>query len=44
MISEFGYKNTGRSRSFLATEAMKEYIGLNEWQSVGVAATLLIPG
>ena len=28
-------KNTGRSRSFLAAEAINEYLDLNEWQSPG---------
>ena len=29
-------KSTGRSRSFLAAEAINEYLDLNEWQVVGV--------
>ena len=28
-------KNTGRSRSFLAAEAITEYLGVNEWQVAG---------
>ena len=30
-------KSTGRSRSFLAAEAINEYLDLNEWQVVGIA-------
>lgn len=29
-------KNTGRSRSFLAAEAINEYLDVNEWQVSGV--------
>src|SRR5215218_5623005 len=29
-------KSTGRSRSFLAAEALREYLDLNEWQVEGV--------
>jgi predicted transcriptional regulator len=29
-------KNTGRSRSFLAGEAIKEYLDVNEWQVAGI--------
>jgi RHH-type rel operon transcriptional repressor/antitoxin RelB len=29
-------KSTGRSRSFLAAEAINEYLDLNEWQVAGV--------
>jgi RHH-type rel operon transcriptional repressor/antitoxin RelB len=29
-------KSTGRSRSFLAAEAINEYLELNEWQVAGV--------
>ena len=29
-------KSTGRSRSFLAAEALREYLDLNEWQVAGV--------
>jgi RHH-type rel operon transcriptional repressor/antitoxin RelB len=29
-------KNTGRSRSFLAAEAIAEYISVNEWQVMGI--------
>ena len=29
-------KNTGRSRSFLAAEALSEYLDANEWQVEGV--------
>ena len=30
-------KSTGRSRSFLAAEAINEYVDLNEWQVAGIA-------
>ena len=29
-------KNTGRSRSFLAAEAINEYLEINEWQVAGI--------
>src|SRR5258707_3421877 len=29
-------KSTGRSRSFLAAEAINEYLELNEWQVAGI--------
>jgi RHH-type transcriptional regulator, rel operon repressor / antitoxin RelB len=29
-------KNTGRSRSFLAAEAINEYLDVNEWQISGI--------
>ena len=29
-------KRTGRSRSFLAAEAINEYLELNEWQVAGI--------
>jgi RHH-type rel operon transcriptional repressor/antitoxin RelB len=29
-------KSTGRTRSFLAAEALNEYLDLNEWQVAGV--------
>jgi len=29
-------KSTGRSRSFLAAEALNEYLDVNEWQVTGV--------
>jgi RHH-type transcriptional regulator, rel operon repressor / antitoxin RelB len=29
-------KNTGRSRSFLAAEAISEYLDINEWQVSGI--------
>jgi len=29
-------KSTGRSRSFLAAEALSEYLAVNEWQVAGV--------
>src|SRR5258708_31726124 len=39
-------KNTGRSRSFLAGEAIKEYLDVNEWQVAGIkqAIASLDPG
>jgi len=30
-------KSTGRSRSFLAAEAIKGYLEVNEWQVAGIA-------
>jgi RHH-type transcriptional regulator, rel operon repressor / antitoxin RelB len=30
-------KSTGRSRSFLAAEAINEFLELNEWQVAGIA-------
>ena len=29
-------KNTGRSRSFLAAEAINDYLDVNEWQVAGI--------
>jgi RHH-type rel operon transcriptional repressor/antitoxin RelB len=29
-------KSTGRSRSFLAAEAINEYLDVNEWQVAGI--------
>jgi RHH-type rel operon transcriptional repressor/antitoxin RelB len=29
-------KSTGRSRSFLAAEALNDYLDLNEWQVAGI--------
>ena len=29
-------RSTGRSRSFLAAEAIEEYLGVNEWQVAGI--------
>jgi len=29
-------KHTGRSRSFLAAEAISEYLDVNEWQVAGI--------
>jgi RHH-type transcriptional regulator, rel operon repressor / antitoxin RelB len=29
-------KSTGRSRSFLAAEAINEYLNVNEWQVAGI--------
>jgi RHH-type rel operon transcriptional repressor/antitoxin RelB len=29
-------KSTGRSRSFLAAEAIDEYLDINEWQVAGI--------
>ncbi|MGD0184006.1 MAG: CopG family ribbon-helix-helix protein [Roseiarcus sp.] len=33
-------KNTGRSRSFLAAEAISEYLDVNEWQVAGIRAAI----
>ena len=33
-------KSTGRSRSFLAAEAINEYLDLNEWQVAGIQKAL----
>ena len=33
-------RSTGRSRSFLATEAIAAYLDTNEWQISGIAAAL----
>jgi predicted transcriptional regulator len=33
-------KSTGRSRSFLAAEALNEYLDLNEWQVAGIRKAL----
>jgi RHH-type rel operon transcriptional repressor/antitoxin RelB len=33
-------KSTGRSRSFLAAEALSEYLDVNEWQVAGVRKAL----
>ena len=33
-------KNTGRSRSFLAAEAICAYLDTNEWQIVGITKAL----
>lgn len=33
-------KSTGRSRSFLAAEAINEYLDLNEWQVVGISQAI----
>ena len=33
-------KSTGRSRSFLAAEAVNEYLDLNEWQVAGIQKAL----
>jgi RHH-type rel operon transcriptional repressor/antitoxin RelB len=33
-------KSTGRSRSFLAAEAINEYLDLNEWQVAGIAKAM----
>ena len=34
-------KSTGRSRSFLAAEAINEYLDLNEWQVAGIQKAML---
>lgn len=33
-------KSTGRSRSFLAADAIREYLDANEWQVAGVKAAI----
>ena len=33
-------KSTGRSRSFLAADAIKEYLDVNEWQVAGIKAAM----
>ncbi len=33
-------KNTGRSRSFLAAEAINEYLDVNEWQVAGIKTAI----
>jgi predicted transcriptional regulator len=33
-------KSTGRSRSFLAAEAINEYLDVNEWQVAGIKRAL----
>src|ERR1700736_4107998 len=33
-------KSTGRSRSFLAAEAIKEYLEVNEWQVAGIRSAI----
>ena len=39
-------KNTGRSRSFLASEAISAYLDTNEWQVAGITKAIasLEPG
>ena len=34
-------KSTGRSRSFLAAEALNEYLDVNEWQVAGVRKAMV---
>jgi RHH-type rel operon transcriptional repressor/antitoxin RelB len=34
-------KSTGRSRSFLAAEALSEYLDVNEWQVAGVKKAMV---
>ena len=33
-------RSTGRSRSFLAAEAIAEYLAVNEWQITGIKAAI----
>jgi RHH-type transcriptional regulator, rel operon repressor / antitoxin RelB len=33
-------KSTGRSRAFLAAEAIEEYLDINEWQVAGIALAI----
>ncbi|HEY2137885.1 MAG TPA: ribbon-helix-helix domain-containing protein, partial [Xanthobacteraceae bacterium] len=34
-------KNTGRSRSYLAAEAIGEYLDVNEWQVAGIKTAVM---
>jgi RHH-type rel operon transcriptional repressor/antitoxin RelB len=34
-------KSTGRSRSFLAAEAINEYLDVNEWQITGIGRAIV---
>ena len=34
-------KNTGRSRSYLAAEAIAEYLAVNEWQVAGIKQAMV---
>jgi RHH-type rel operon transcriptional repressor/antitoxin RelB len=34
-------KNTGRSRSYLAAEAIGEYLDVNEWQVAGIKSAIM---
>jgi RHH-type rel operon transcriptional repressor/antitoxin RelB len=33
-------KSTGRSRAFLAAEAIEEYLDINEWQVAGILGAI----
>jgi RHH-type transcriptional regulator, rel operon repressor / antitoxin RelB len=33
-------KSTGRSRAFLAAEAIQEYLDINEWQVAGIIGAI----
>ena len=33
-------KSTGRSRAFLAAEAIQEYLDINEWQVAGIVGAI----
>jgi RHH-type rel operon transcriptional repressor/antitoxin RelB len=33
-------KSTGRSRAFLAAEAIEEYLDINEWQVAGILGAM----
>jgi len=33
-------RSTGRSRSFLAAEALSDYLDINEWQVVGIRTAI----
>ena len=33
-------KSTGRSRAFLAAEAIEEYLDINEWQVTGILGAI----
>ena len=34
-------KSTGRSRAFLAAEAIEEYLDINEWQVAGIVGAIV---
>jgi RHH-type rel operon transcriptional repressor/antitoxin RelB len=36
-------KDTGRSRSFLAAEAINDYLDVNEWQVAGIKRAIASP-
>jgi predicted transcriptional regulator len=36
-------KSTGRSRAFLAAQAIEEYLDINEWQVAGILGAIASP-